>query len=48
MKTKRTTSLSFNEDDYVRHLELNKLGHSIIDTWRLGAEQLLKQEKEKK
>jgi len=47
MQIKRTTSISFNDDDYVKRLELDKKGVSVIDTWRAGANLLLSIQKGK-
>jgi len=47
MKTKRATSMSFNDDDYLMYTQLKKRDVSIISTWRCGANVLLSVQKGK-
>ena len=41
MKPNYSTSMQFNDEDFVKRSQLDKAGISIIDTWRRGADEYL-------
>jgi len=41
MKPNYSTSMQFNDEDFVKRIQLDKNDISIIDTWRRGADEIL-------
>lgn len=42
MKPNYSTSMQFNDEDFAKRVRLDKISVSVIDTWRRGADEILK------
>ena len=48
MKPNYSTSMQFNDEDFAKRVNLDRIPVSVIDTWRRGADEILDEINSKK